>query len=173
MEDAYSTYRCAVSRLANQWLADGLPPRQALYEAADELDRLREQLGVGGMWDKAPSMVTSTLDDGLGQGIAVIERFARTIGIRTVSLGLMQSSEAIIDTCRRHQPTFLGLTILQFDSEDDLSAIAKRLPQHTRIVAGGPVFEGDSDFASRTGTHFAAKNVAAFLRYMVDIAITV
>jgi hypothetical protein len=62
------------------------------------------------------------------------------------------------------------LTVLQFDSEDDLAAIAKQLPGNTRLVAGGPVFAGDRDFAGRTGTHYAARNVADFLQFMLDTA---
>jgi hypothetical protein len=80
----------------------------------------------------------------------------------------MQPPEAVMHACRRQRPDFLGLTILQFDTEDDLTAIAKNLPAETRIVAGGPVFKGDSDFAGRTGTHYAANNVADFLRFMLD-----
>lgn len=168
MEDPYSKYRIEVSRIADQWLADGLPSRQALLEAAEAIDHLRERLGIGGMWENAPCMVTVTIDDGLGQGIAVIERFAKAIGIRVISLGLLQTPATIIDACRQHRPNYLGLTILQFDSEAELSVIARNVPESTRIVAGGPVFSGDPDFARRTGTHFAAKNVAHFLRYMVD-----
>ena len=109
-----------------------------------------------------------TIDDGLGQGLAVIEKYAIAIGIRLISIGLMQTPVAIVDACRHHQPEYLGLTVLQFDTEGDLTKIASHLPDKTRIVAGGPVFGGDADFASRTGTHYAAKNVAAFLRYMLD-----
>jgi methylmalonyl-CoA mutase cobalamin-binding subunit len=113
-------------------------------------------------------MMTASLDDGLGQGLAVIEMYAVTIGMRLISLGLMQTPGAIIDACHRHRPDYLGLTILQFDSEDDLTAIAKKLPANTRLVAGGPVFVGDRDFAGRTGIDYAAKNVADFLQYMLD-----
>ncbi|HSO18678.1 MAG TPA: hypothetical protein VLT88_04435 [Desulfosarcina sp.] len=117
-------------------------------------------------------MVTATLDDGLGQGLAVIERFASVIGMRLMPMGLLQPPEAVVETCRRHLPAYLGLTVLHFDSEDDLALIARDLPATTRIIAGGPVFAGDADFARRTGVHFAARNVAAFLRYMVDAAAT-
>ena len=168
MDVAIIDFRVAVGRLASQWLATGLPSRQALDEAAGNLECLRKRLKVNGIWDQPPSMVTATLDDGLGQGLAVIEKYAVAVGIRLVSLGLMQRAEAVIEACRHHQPDFLGLTILQFDSEDDLRCIANHLPRKTRIVAGGPVFDGDPDFADRTGTHYAAKNVADFLRYMLE-----
>jgi len=168
MDEAYNAFRAAVGSLADQWIATGLPSRQGLDEAAGNLAYLRERLRVNGIWDQSPSMVTATLDDGLGQGLAIIEKFAVAVGIRLIRLGLMQTSEAVIDACRRHQPNYLGLTILQFDTEDDLTCIANQLPRKTRIVAGGPVFAGDPDFAGRTGTHFAAKNVAHFLKFMLD-----
>ena len=168
MDEAYNAFRAAVGSLANQWITTGLPSRQGLDEAAGILECLRERLKVNGIWDQSPSMVTATLDDGLGQGLAMIEKYAVAVGIRLISLGLMQRPEAVIDVCCRHQPEFLGLTILQFDTEDDLTCIANHLPRKTRIVAGGPVFDGDPDFASRTGTHYAAKNVADFLRYMLE-----
>lgn len=171
MEESYLEFRCAVSHLAERWLINGLPSRQGLEEAAVELDRLREKLKVCGIWENAPSMLTATLDDGLGQGLAIIERFASAIGIRLISLGVMQSPAVIVEACRQHRPEYLGLTILQFDSEDNLAYIASAIPGKTRIVAGGPVFSGDPGFAGRTGTHHAAKNVASFLRIMLDIGV--
>jgi methylmalonyl-CoA mutase cobalamin-binding subunit len=167
MDDANVAFRIAVGNLASQWIASGLPSRQALDKAAGNLECLRERLKVNGIWDQSPCMLTATLDDGLGQGLAVIEKYAVAVGIRLVSLGLMLRPKAIIEACRHHQPDFLGLTILQFDTEDDLRCIAAHLPRKTRIVAGGPVFDGDPDFADRTGIHYAAKNVADFLRYML------
>jgi methylmalonyl-CoA mutase cobalamin-binding subunit len=167
-ENPRRAFREAVGRLSIQWLAAGLPSRQGLDEAAQALVCVRQRLNVQGLWEEPPSMVTATLDDGLGLGLAVIEAYAAAIGIRLIPLGLMQSPEAVMDACRRHQPDFLGLTILHFDTEDDLTAIAKNLPPRTRIIAGGPVFKGDPEFAGRTGTHYAATNVADFLRFMLD-----
>jgi methylmalonyl-CoA mutase cobalamin-binding subunit len=167
MGEAYDDFRAVVGRLANQWAA-GLPSRQALEEAAETLKCLRERLEINGIWGQPPSMVTATLDDGLGQGLAIIQKFAVALGMRVIALGLMQTPEAVIEGCRRHQPDFLGLTILQFDTEDDLACIASQLPRKTRIVAGGPVFSADPGFAGRTGTHFAANDVAGFLRCMLD-----
>ncbi|BBO90763.1 hypothetical protein [Desulfosarcina ovata] len=167
MQDARRQFREAVGRVARGWLTDGLPSRQGLDQAAEELDRLRHQLAVNGLWPHPPTMVTATLDDGLGQGLAIIEKYAALIGMQLFPLGLMQSPEAVIDACSRHQPDYLGMTILQYDTEDDLNRIARHLPAKTRIVAGGPVFNGDPDFSERTGVHYAAKNVAAFLTFML------
>lgn len=167
MDDPLNTFREAINQLAGQWMAIGLPSRQAVDQAAHELLDLRNKLGIQGLWTSPPLMITATLDDGLGQGLAVIEKYATAIGIRLVPLGLMQTPATIIAACRRDQPDFLGMTVLQFDSEDDLISIADGLPAPTRIIAGGPVYFADPDFAGRTGTHFAAKNVAYFLRFML------
>lgn len=171
MNDAYKIFRDAVRETADGWLADGLPSRQVLEESAVRLLRLRQKLQIPGLWEHPPCMVTATLDDGLGQGLAIIEQFADAIGVRLVSLGLLQPAAAIVNACRDEKPDFLGMTILQFDTEETLTTIAGQLPQKTRIVAGGPAFTGDPDFADRTGTHYAARNVAAFLRFMLDDAV--
>ena len=170
MSGAINVFRQAVGSLADQWLAGGLPSRQKLAEQAEKLDRLREHLKAEGLWEHPPCMLTATLDDGLGQGLAIIEKYALAMGMRLISIGLMQTPQAILDACLRHQPEYLGLTILQFDTANDLTLIAENLPRKTRIVAGGPVFSGDSDFAGQTGVHHTAKNVAVFLRLMLNTA---
>ena len=167
MDNPVETYREAIDQLAKLWISSGLPSRQAVAQAAAQLIRLRNQLGIEGLWAPPPLMVTATLDDGLGQGLEVIEAFAAAMGIRLVSLGLMQSPETITAACRRDQADYLGMTVLQFDSEDDLIRIAEKLPSQTRIIAGGSVFSADAEFAQRTGVHYAAKNVAYFLSYML------
>jgi len=172
MDEPHQAFRTEVGKLAEQWLGNGLPSRQVLERSAEKLQALRKKMGVQGLWAVAPCMITATLDDGLGQGLAIIEAFAAAIGIRLVSLGLMRTPEEVVDTCCRHRPDFLGMTVLQFDTEDELKAIAAQLPPNTQIVAGGPVFSGDPEFAARTGCHYAARDVADFLRYMVDNAAT-
>ncbi len=168
MNDAVDKYREVIDQRAHAWISSGLPSRQVLDETADGLLDLRNRLNIHGLWASPPLMLTSTMDDGLGHGLAVIEKYATCIGIRVVSLGLMQSPQAIIAACQQELPDYLGMTVLQFDSEDDLAAIAEKLPPKTRIIAGGPVFSGDPEFAERTGIHYAAKNVAYFLRFMLD-----
>lgn len=172
MSDGVETFRNAVSQLAREWQHTGLPSRQTLDQSADALAEKRRALSAPGIWnDRSPVMVTATLDDGLGQGLSIIEKFAEAIGIRIIRLGLMQSAGAVIDACRRHQPDYLGMTVLQFDTEDELFEIARALPEKTRIVAGGPVFTGDPEFAGRAGVHYAARHVADFLLFMVKTAI--
>ena len=171
MEQSIRTFRAVVGRLSEEWLCDGLPSREGLDEASRKLDQLRKRSSIPGIWQRPPTLATATLDDGLGQGLAVIEAFAAAIGMRVNRLGLLQTAEGIIADCRRVKPDFLGLTVLQFDTGEDLLFISERLPEHTRIVAGGPVYASDPDFATRTGTHYAAKNVADFLRFMLKTGV--
>ena len=168
MKDGCDRLRQAVDALSGPWVDAGLPSRQELMAAADRLGQMRRDLKVPGLWPRSPILLTATLDDGIGQGLAVIEAFAAAIGMEVIPLGLMQSPTAVIDACWHHQPHFLGMTILQFDSEDELREIARALPATTCIVAGGPVFLADPGFADRTGTHFAARHVADFLRHMLS-----
>ena len=170
MDNPNNVFRTAIRQVAGQWLAAGLPSQQVLDEAAESLRQLRDRLAIRGLWQSPPCMVTATLDDALGQGLALIEAFAQAIGMQLIALGPMQPPETIVAGCDRQQTDYLGLTILQFDSEEDLAWIANKLAGRTRIVAGGPVFQADPDFARRTGTHYAAKNVADFLWFMTTAA---
>jgi methylmalonyl-CoA mutase cobalamin-binding subunit len=169
MDPSIETFRLAVNRYIDERLANGHPSREQLDEVAGKLERLRRHTSPTGIWEVPPVMATATLDDGLGQGLAIIERFAGAIGIPVLRLGLMQKPESIIKNCLRYQPDFLGLTVLQFDTEADLQIISPKIPGHTRIIAGGPVFNSDPDFAQRTGTHYTAKNAAEFLRLMLAL----
>ena len=123
--------------------------------------------GGSGLWDNPPLMITATLDDGLGQGIEVIRMFSETAGLEIIDLGLLVAPEKIIAACKKNNPDLLGLTVLQFDSEEDISMISKNLPSKTKIIAGGPVFTADPEFAQRTGVHFTAKNAAYFIRFLL------
>lgn len=171
MDRSIKAFRTAVKQLADKWLLVGLPSKEKLDEAARKLDQLRRQLSIPGIWAQPPTLATATIDDGLGQGLAVIEAFVRAIGMQVIQIGLMKRPEEIVAACNQYNPHFLGLTVLQFDTEEELRFISNRLPKRTRIVAGGPVFTGDPDFAQRTGTHYAAKNVADFLRFMLDVSV--
>lgn len=124
--------------------------------------------GNSGLWDKPPLMITATLDDGLGQGLEIIRMFSETAGIEIIDLGLLVTPERIIAECKENNPDLLGLTVLQFDSEEDILMIRRNLPSKTKIIAGGPVFTADPGFARRTGIHFTAKNVAYFIRFLLQ-----
>jgi methanogenic corrinoid protein MtbC1 len=112
-------------------------------------------------------MITATIDDGLGHGLEVIRMFSEAAGLEIIDLGVLVTPEKIIAECKKNQPDLLGLTVLQFDSEENILKISKNLPSKTKIIAGGPVFKADQRFARRTGIHFAAKNVAYFIRFLL------
>jgi methylmalonyl-CoA mutase cobalamin-binding subunit len=144
-----------------------LPSRSQLEKAAGELRKWKVKAGSSGLWDIPPLMLTATLDDGLGQGLEVIRMFSETAGLEIIELGLLVTPEKIITACKKYKPDLLGLTVLQFDSEEDILMISKNLPSKTKIIAGGPVFTADRGFARRTGVHFTAKNVADFIRFLL------
>lgn len=124
--------------------------------------------GASRLWDNPPLMITATLDDGLGQGLEIIRMFSETAGLEIIDLGLLVTPEKIITACEKNNPDLLGLTVLQFDSEEDILMISRNLSSKTKIIAGGPVFTADPEFARRTGIHFTAKNVAYFIRFLLQ-----
>lgn len=167
-----SDFRTKIRALLQQWGSQGLPSRDGLLRAAVELHRWRKARGIGGLWRQAPLMVTATLDDGFGLGLDIIHRFAEAVGVRVAFLGLLQKPRTVVAACRDRRPALLGLTVLQFDSEDGVRTIAESLPPATRLVAGGPLFAFDPDFARRAGIHFAAATAADFLNYLMDVNLT-
>lgn len=149
----------------------GLPSRAGIESAGRELLSFRQTTDVKGLWENPPLMVTATLDDGLGQGLTIIHLFAEAVGMRLNPLGLMQTPTHIIAECRNQKPDFLGLTVLQFDTEEDLSLICADIPRKTRLICGGPVFNADPDLARRCGVHFTAKDVGAFLEIVLTLSV--
>jgi len=135
---------------------------------ADDLLRWREDAGISGLWPHPPLMATATIDDGFGQGLAIIHKFAEAVGLSVHPIGLMLEPDVIIDVCRSLRPAILGLTVLQFDSEETIAYIAGHLPAETKIIAGGPVFSADPEFADRAGVHSVAAHAGDFLEYLVN-----
>ena len=154
--------------LSRKWQSKGLPSRSGLEKAAGDLRKWKVKTGVSGLWDIPPLMITATLDDGLGHGLEVIRMFSEAAGLEIIELGLLVTPEKIIAACKKNRPDLLGLTVLQFDSEENILMISRNLPSKTNIIAGGPVFTADREFARRAGIHFAAKNVAYFIRFLLQ-----
>jgi methylmalonyl-CoA mutase cobalamin-binding subunit len=144
------------------------PTRESYLNTAGELSAWRSERGHPGLWEPPPLMVTATIDDGLGHGMEVIENLAEAAGVRIHSLGLLRSPDDIVKACLELTPRLLGLTVLQLDSDDWVADIVRRLPSSTLLVAGGPAFQYDEDFARRTGTHVVVKNGAAFLKFLIS-----
>lgn len=149
--------------------AGGKPSRTELAAAAEELDQWKKTNQTGGLWAPPPLMLTATLDGAMGHGLELIHRYAGLAGVEIHALGLLQSAESVAAACRKLEPQFLGLTVLQFDTEDDLALIARNIPVTTRIVAGGPVFKADPDLARRVGVHRVAADAADFLEYLLTL----
>jgi len=160
--------RDAVNDLLRYWDRMGKPTREDYLKGASQLDALRGRTEGNGLWAQPPLMVTATLDDGWGHGVAVIESLATAVGVRIHALGVLQPPAAIVKACRDQQPDLLGLTVLQFDSDEDLMVITAALPPRTTLIAGGAAYRYDSDFAKRTGTHAVAHDGRAFLRFLRD-----
>ena len=154
--------------LSRKWQSKGLPSRSGLEKAAGDLREWKVKTAGSGLWNIPPLMITATLDDGLGHGLEVIRMFSEAAGLDIIELGLLVTPEKIITACKKNKPDLLGLTVLQFDSEENILMISRNLPSKTKIIAGGPVFTADRGFARRTGIHFAAKNVAYFIRFLLQ-----
>ena len=160
-------FRAHLQRRCRTWREAGLPSRQALEAEAETVEGLKSRFGVQGLWKIQPSMLTATLDDGLGQGLELIERYAGLAGLKVVAMGLLQPAEAIVARCRLLQPDILGLTVLQLDSEDELARIGPHLPAKTQLIAGGAAFRSDPELALRCGVEFVAANLADFMTYLL------
>ena len=162
-----TAFRDKLTKICRKWMLEGLPSRQALDHTATELIRWKEAHLVKGLRPRPRSMVTATLDDGLGQGIQIIEQYARIAGIQIHSMGLLQQPDVIVQQCRRLKPDLLGLTILQLDSDEDLCRVGHNLPSQTRLIAGGPVFTFDPDMALRCKVDYVAADLSYFMDYLL------
>ena len=168
MADAQTKLRKKLITIIDDWRKTGFPSREKLISMADELMDWKKKNCIKGIWEKTPLMVTATLDDCFGHGLQLIHLYAKVAGIKIHPIGLLQTPEQIIETCREVKPDFLGLTVLQFDSEEALTTICNNLPSKTQVVAGGPIFKGDPDLAQRAGVNYVAGNVLFFLEYLLE-----
>ncbi len=156
--------RQKIAGLLGAWETGGAPSSSEHLGIAADLLQWRHAAGIPGLWARPPLMVTATLDDGWGNGLTPVHRYAEALGVRVVQLGLMRPVAEIVAACRRHRPDMLGLTVLQFDSLEDLEEIAAAA-RGSRVIAGGPIFKrtGNADWRARGW--YAAGDVRAFLNF--------
>jgi hypothetical protein len=165
---AGDTLRHKLVELSRSWRHNGLPSSQGLKAQLDALACWKSAHGAHGLWPQAPLMVTATLDDGLGQGLALIRPVAEAAGLRVMHLGLLLPPQRIIAVCHERRPALLGMTVLQLDTEEALACIGSHLPPETSLVAGGPAFAYDPDLASRCNVRWVARDMAHFLDLLLD-----
>ncbi len=144
--------------------------REMLVSWAEEFLAYKKAKNFTGFLKKPQTMLTATIDDGLGMGIELISLYAKVAGIDVIKLGIMLSAEEIIDGCNRYKPDYLGLTVLQFDTQDDLIKISKNIDKNIKIIAGGPVFNLNTNFIKESGIDYVAKNAPDFLRLIIKIS---
>jgi hypothetical protein len=156
-----------IEEIVNTWKQTGVPARASLHEIADGIIRWRNEEDIPGLWQPPPLMVGATLDDGWGHGIQLILKFAEAMGLTTKFLGLLQPWEKIVSACRECRPDFLGLTVLQLDTEDELTVLRRHLPEQIKIIAGGPVFKIDPELAARVGIDFVARDAGDFMELLL------
>lgn len=162
-----SAMRDRVLVMLQDWARRGKPTRETYLRGARNLEALRRQSQWGGLWPRPPMMVTATLDDGWGHGLEIIETLAAAVGVAVHPLGVLQSPAAIVKACRERKPDLLGMTVLQFDSDEGVKQITASLPPMTTMIAGGAAYRYDPAFANRTGTHFVARDGRAFLHFLL------
>jgi len=143
------------------------PSRTLFTDEARKLLEWKDRHGISGLWDEPPLMLTATLDDGWGHGLEVIRLYAAAAGAEVHHLGLLCTPEFIIEECRKQEPDMLGMTVLQFDTEDALAAIRREIPVKTQIIAGGPLFRADPELSTRCGIDVTAKDAAEFMTYLL------
>ncbi|MDX9785933.1 MAG: cobalamin B12-binding domain-containing protein [Desulfobacterales bacterium] len=168
MKDTSGKLLSKINLLLSSWQQTGVPARTTLHETADALLTWRKEQRISGLWDNAPRMLGATMDDGWGHGIQLILKYAEVLGVETRFSGLLQSQKQILAACKAFHPNYLGLTVLQFDTEDELTALRKCLPKRIQIIAGGPVFQIDPEFQERVGIDFVARNVSGFIRLLLN-----
>ncbi|MBI5063371.1 MAG: hypothetical protein HZB87_07910 [Desulfatitalea sp.] len=160
-----------LEKLSRGWIEQGLPSREQIVHSAQALIRWKKENDAQGLWPATPRLITATIDDGIGQGIEIIQLFAEVLGMQVIPLGLVRPADAIVAACLAHHPEYLGLTVLQLDSEEDLARVGHRLPAGTCLIAGGPAFRYDPEMALRCGVHYVAANVAYFIDFLLKRAV--
>ena len=124
----YESFKDKLCQISRHWISSGLPSHQALESTADHLEKWKRKRDIPGLWPDTPLMLTATLDDGIGQGISIIERYAGLAGLEVQRIGLLQYPGFIVEKCHILRPALLGLTVLQLDSDDALAEVGRNRP---------------------------------------------
>ncbi len=160
--------RKVLTEFSDTWQQDPAVSWSEIYQIGEKLLEWKTKKQIVSIWDRQPTMVTATLEDGIGQGLKMIHLYSRIAGIKIIPLGLMQPEKAIIDACIKQKPDFLGMTILQFYSEESLDDIINQIPKETQVVVGGPVFKflNDEELAQKNYT--VLNSISAYLDFLLN-----
>lgn len=139
-----------------------------IFHIGEKIMEWKVREGVGDLVNQPAKMVTATLDDAIGQGLKMIHLFSCIMGIDIIPLGLMQSEERIVAECVKHQPDFLGLTILQFDTEDALDTLIREIPMDIKVIVGGPVFRFMDQDDLKHKPYIVLNTVSAFIDFFCN-----
>jgi len=163
--------RLLLKTYLHQWLANFSTmntSRESLIKSCKAIEQFMVKNTIKSLWCNSPILLTATLDDALGYGLDIIEKFSSTLGMTVTRIGLMVEPKTIIEACQNKCPDFLGMTVLQFDSEDELQMISKALPEKTCFIAGGPLFKQNSNFARNCGIHVPINSVEEYIHYLLN-----
>jgi hypothetical protein len=163
-----SMLRLKLTEVLNSWERPGMPARATLIKVEKELILWKSTQNIQGLWDIAPIMVSGTIDDAVGSGIQLIERYAALCGVTVYSIGVLASPAVILQACRKYHPDILGLTVLRQDQEDDLIEIRRSLPYPTQLLVGGPAAIHDPGLAGRVGIDHVSPHLKDFIEFLLD-----
>jgi methanogenic corrinoid protein MtbC1 len=167
MEERKQKLRNILSEFSDTWRQNPTISWSEIYQIGEKLLERKTEEKIPGLWEPKPTMITATLEDGVGQGLKMIRLFSVIAGIEIVPLGLMQTEEVIIEACTKQQPDFLGMTILQFDSEERLNHIIDHIPKEIQVVVGGPAFKLIDKEELLKKNYIVLNTVGAYLNYLL------
>jgi methylmalonyl-CoA mutase cobalamin-binding subunit len=156
-----------LTELVSTWQNDPTISWTQFYSMGEKLLAWKSQENIEGLWSNPPKMITATIDDGIGQGLKMIHLFSRVAGISLIQLGLLQSMDTIINVCKKEQPRFLGLTILQFDTEEILNDLISQIPDTIQVLVGGPIFNKIPESALENKKYIPFNNVCDYLNFLL------
>ena len=169
LQSASPSLREILEELSQVLHADRSWSRAEIFRAGEILLDRKKASCIKGLWQSPPLMITATLDDAVGQGLTIIHLFSRLAGVDVRPLGLMQTPEEIIDACRQSLPDILGMTILQFHSEETLGELVENLPSQTRVIVGGPIFRSFSQEELDTKNYLVLNDIRHFLDFLLGL----
>jgi hypothetical protein len=139
-----------------------------IYSIGEKLLEWKKEKNIVGLWEYPPKIVTATIDDAIGQGLKIIHLFSQIAGLEIIHLGLMQSQKTIIDACNTQKPAFLGMTILQFDTEEILNTIIPQLPETIHVLVGGPIFKMIPDHTLQYKKYISFNHISDYLAFLCN-----